>query len=424
MLELKWNKAEESYNDFCSRVILNFKEYGFDDVNQVVPKLLNVDMKDNNRRAMYVFRNIQQAVEEGYADKFASATDVVEIPKSEELNSFYKSEELVEVEDKEFLLKSNQQLRKQVQSYQDKLRLLRAEHRSEFRKGNSISELLDGLTELIPKFEREPFSNVGKIITEKVGIIHLSDCHISKTVNLPINKFNLEIARERLLKYIDVCIDTFRKNNISECIVVFSGDVLNLDSHGMVMTNEFKRSESLLKAFDLLSEIFEIVLNSNINVKTCSILGNESRLYPDQYMSNVDSEAKENLDYVVYQMLKRRFSNSVEFLNEGDSLEYLLQVNGHDIVVFHGHNLKHNNLNQEIDKIKIRYSKVTGKYPKYCLFGHIHESLITNNYARSGSIVGEDYYSTNNLNIPHSSVTQNLYLVDKEKITGMIIDCR
>ena len=72
MLELKWNKAEESYNDFCSRVVLNFKEYGFEDVNEVVPKLLNVDMKDNNRRALYVFRNIQQAVEEGYADKLVS----------------------------------------------------------------------------------------------------------------------------------------------------------------------------------------------------------------------------------------------------------------------------------------------------------------------------------------------------------------
>lgn len=40
----------ESYLDFCSRVILNYKDYGFADINEVVPHLTNVDMKDNNRR--------------------------------------------------------------------------------------------------------------------------------------------------------------------------------------------------------------------------------------------------------------------------------------------------------------------------------------------------------------------------------------
>ena len=412
----------ESFPEFVVRVL---NEY--DNKQETYKYLFDKELaKDECRKRSYLAQDIQNAVEQGRDKLFVSDIDVVEIPKSEELNSFYKSEEMVEVEDKEFLLKSNQQLRKQVQSYQDKLRLLRAEHRSEFRKGNSISELLDGFNELIPKYNREPINKIGKILSENVGIIHISDSHVSKTVNLPINTFNLEVARKRLLKYIDTCIETFHNNKISNCVIVFSGDLTNLSTHGMDMTNEFKRSESILKSFDLFSEIFEIILKENISIKTCSILGNESRLIADQYMSNVDSEAKENLDYVIFQMLKRKFKGcvDVEFLNEGDSLEYLLNVLGHDIIVFHGHNLKHNNLNQEIDKIKIRYSKVTGKYPKYCLFGHVHDPIITGNYARSGSIVGEDYYSTNNLNIPHSSVTQNLYLVDKEKITGMIIDCR
>lgn len=421
MNELKMLQGE-SFLEFCNRVILDFKSYGFKDINEVVPHLTNVDMKDNNRRCAYFLKNVQQAIEEGHYKKFLGES-VIEI--GGELNECYKSDNMIEVEDKEFLLKSNQTLRKQVQSYQDKLRLLRAEHRVEFRKGNSISELLDGLTSIIPEYKRKIKPNVDILTnTDKIGIIQISDSHISKTVNLPINTFNLEVARERLLKYINTCVDTFYKNNINHCIVVFTGDILNLDSHGMVMTNEFKRSESLLKAFDLLSEVFEVLLSNGLNIKTCSILGNESRLYADQYMSNVDSEAKENLDYVVFQMLKRKFQKEIEFLNDGDSLEHLLTVCGHDIVALHGHNLKHNNLNQEIDKVKIRYSKVTGKYPKFCIFGHVHDSMITNSYGRSGSIVGEDYYSTNTLNIPHSSVTQNLYIADSEKITSMIIDCR
>ena len=71
MLELKWNKADESYNDFCSRVILNFKEYGFESERDCFLALTDTDMKDNSRKYKYSVFNIQKAVEEGYADKFA-----------------------------------------------------------------------------------------------------------------------------------------------------------------------------------------------------------------------------------------------------------------------------------------------------------------------------------------------------------------
>ena len=421
-MELKLKK-NESWEEFCVRTLNSHKDLGYTK-KEVFKMLFDKDMAtDNIRKVVYLADYILKSKEQG-RDKLFGVEDSVD-DKKEELNSFYKTDETIEVEDKELLLKSNQQLRKQVQAYQDKLRVLRAEHRSEFRKGNSVKELLDGLIEHIPKYIRTIKPNTDVLLDkDKVGVIHISDSHISKTVNLPMNIFNFEVARHRLLQYINSCVDTFSKHDINNCIVVFSGDILNLDSHGMIMTNEFKRSESLLKAFDLISELFEVLLSNGLNISTCSVLGNESRLYADQYMSNVDSEAKENLDYVVFQMLKRKFSDCVVFLNEGDSLEYLLQVKSHDIVVLHGHNLKHNNLNQEIDKVKIRYSKVTGKYPRFCLFGHVHDAMITNNYGRSGSIVGEDYYSTNTLNIPHSSVTQNLYLIDNDKITGTIIDCR
>ena len=71
MLELKWNKAEESYNDFCARVILNFKEYGFDDKRQALTKLTGVDMLDNSRKLAYGLKNINKAFTSGYGEQFA-----------------------------------------------------------------------------------------------------------------------------------------------------------------------------------------------------------------------------------------------------------------------------------------------------------------------------------------------------------------
>ena len=71
MLELKWNKAEESYNDFCSRVILNFKEYGFENRGEALTKLTGVDMLDNSRKLAYGLRNIEKAFTSGYGEQFA-----------------------------------------------------------------------------------------------------------------------------------------------------------------------------------------------------------------------------------------------------------------------------------------------------------------------------------------------------------------
>ena len=127
MLELKWNKAEESYNDFCSRVILNFKEYGFDEDREAYEKLTGVNIKDNTRKYRRCCHNIQKAVETGYAEQFASDIDIVEIPKSEELNGFYKNKEMIEVEDKEFLLNKIKRLEKQLLSTKDNLRIARAD---------------------------------------------------------------------------------------------------------------------------------------------------------------------------------------------------------------------------------------------------------------------------------------------------------
>ena len=71
MLELKWNKAKESYNDFCSRIILNFKEYGFTTARDCFKELTGIDMFDNARKGRTYAKNIQKAIESGYADKFA-----------------------------------------------------------------------------------------------------------------------------------------------------------------------------------------------------------------------------------------------------------------------------------------------------------------------------------------------------------------
>lgn len=76
MNELKMLQGGQ-FLEFCNRVILDFKSYGFKDINEVIPHLTNVDMKDNNRRCAYFLKNVQRAVEEGH-QKFLGES-VIEI---------------------------------------------------------------------------------------------------------------------------------------------------------------------------------------------------------------------------------------------------------------------------------------------------------------------------------------------------------
>ena len=88
--------------------------------------------------------------------------DVIET-KKEDLNSFYKSDELVEEEDKAFLLESNQKLRKQLQYARDQLRLLRAETRGE----NRLNSLVDDLFDKVIKIGRSINPNLHYRMKEK-----------------------------------------------------------------------------------------------------------------------------------------------------------------------------------------------------------------------------------------------------------------
>ena len=83
------------------------------------PKWKNVEGKryqEYHKGFKIISEDIEADVVEGL-----EIIDVIET-KKEDLNSFYKSDELVEEEDKAFLLESNQKLRKQLQYARDQLR--------------------------------------------------------------------------------------------------------------------------------------------------------------------------------------------------------------------------------------------------------------------------------------------------------------
>jgi len=383
MLELKWNKAEESYNDFCSRVILNFKEYGFDEDREAYEKLTGVNIKDNTRKYRRGCHNIQKAIESGYAEQFASDIDIVEIPKSEELNGFYKNKEMIEVEDKEFLLNKIKRLEKQLLSTKDNLRIARADNTKEYR------------TETIwDKFVRdfkyvEPIK-IDKVIQQKskdkVAMLVISDTHFGMKFDGQLNKYNKEIAQERIKELTRKTIKYL--NPEYKIIVLQLGDAVNGVIHTSTRINSDMDVVESTKVFteSMLGMLKEFCENFS-EVEYKSVHGNHCRITP----SKEESLEKENFvgfsDWYI-KLAMREVSN---FKFE-DNKHYGIAeftIFGNKMVALHGHQTSINNITN--------VSHVVGYIPSNIYLGHFHHLNIKDcgrtRVTVSPSMAGVDEYA-------------------------------
>ena len=316
--------------------------------------------------------------------------------------------------EREELIQYSINLKKKLQRTQDTLRIERKALRFENRASQHVENLLEDLIEAIPKCKIQPNKYEVCDNNNKEGIIHLSDLHIGETVDLINNKYNFEIAQRRLTNLFNDAIMEFKSKSITNVCVLFTGDLINLDTHmDKKITNEACRSEAMTKAFEMLSICIELLLKEGFNLKMASVVGNESRIHGYEKFSSINSIAMDNFDYLLYFLIKTRYEDSITFLNNGDKLEDMININGKNIILVHGDKLRHNNLIDSVNKLKLRWFEKTGIMADYCLLGHIHQDKIENIYARSGSLVGANGYSDNGLNIPNSRASQNIGIIDE-----------
>ncbi len=315
--------------------------------------------------------------------------------------------------EREELIQYSINLKKKLQRTQDTLRIERKALRFENRASQHVENLLEDLIDSVPKCKIQP-NKYEVCDNNKSGIIQLSDLHIGERVDLANNKYDFDTAKKRLNMFFNEAITEFKLKSITNVFILLTGDLINLDTHmDKKITNEACRSEAMTKAFEMLSACIELLLKEGFNLSMASVVGNESRLDGYEKFSSINSIAMNNFDYLLYFLIKTRYNDSITFLNNGDTLEDMVNVNGKNIILVHGDKLSHNNLIDSVNKLKLRWFEKTGIMADYCLLGHIHQDKIENIYARSGSLVGANGYSDNGLNIPNSRASQNIGIIDE-----------
>ena len=295
---------------------------------------------------------------------------------------------------------------------------MRKQTRESARADNVVIELTKELTDVI---SQNAFSVRSQLKTHKhddskpVGIIHLSDLHFGeRVIGVNGNNYDLSILAARLRKYCHKATALFKAQGITDVFIASTGDMINSDRRmDEIMSNANNRSKVLTCAVDMLQQ-FIVDLNQNFNVTLASVCGNESRI--GEYIGWSDKSASENYDHTIHFVLECIFKDSpVNVLPMSHPLEQVVDVNGMNILLIHGHNKTATTAKAEteVSKIRSKYA-VHGVNIDYVIFGNIHATYISDWFARGSSTVGANGYSENGLNLT-SRAAQNCYIVNSDK---------
>ena len=318
------------------------------------------------------------------------------------------------------LITENVKLAKQKQSFQDLNRIERKTFREYARVENAVEKYNEAIKNTLDKYN---FSNL--IIEHEensnaVGVIQFSDIHFNELVDLEHNKYDFKVASSRCKYFVDKAIKYFKAFDISNILIVLSGDLLNSDRRlDELLSMATNRAKATFLAVDILQQVM-LHLNNHFNISIASVTGNESRVKQEWGWAKI--LASDNYDFTIFHTLKYLFKDSSVNFIDGDPTEVVVEVAGQNLLILHGNgSIRATGIEKSINQMRGRY-QARGTKIDYVIFGHVHSARIGDNYSRSSSMVGANDYSEKALNLA-GRASQNCYIFyDNGNRDGIKID--
>ena len=316
-----------------------------------------------------------------------------------------KTKEQLESEQYEKLIQKELELKKEKVKVQDLKTQVNKQIRELARKEN-LGEILEEKLDKLPN-QMINMNYINHMPSKKQGIAMISDVHYGMVVDNFLNKYNPDIAQERMNYLTDKIIEYSKLNNLDVMNVCLLGDMISGEQYLSVrLENRENLINQIINVSELLSEaIYKISLN--VPFVTVSIAdGNHERVY----------NKKENLNKDNYTELIRKFlelklkdvSNITFTENIYDNNIISFECCGNTVVGLHGDKCKK-------DKVSYEMYNMLNKKIDIILMGHFHQISQDICYEtivyRNGSFIGTDEYARNlNLN---TNTTQKLLIVSE-----------
>lgn len=258
--------------------------------------------------------------------------------------------------------------------------------REEARFENLKDELIQAITAVDPINMPVKLSEPS---IKKEAMVIISDLHVGMIVDSEFNKYNVEIAKERLNKLKQRAYDKVKQEGITKLHVVNLGDIL----HGQIHVSARVESEigvikQLTVATEMLKSFIQTFLEEGIEVDFKSVPGNHSRLLPSLNELNT---MEENFEKLIPLMLNESFQNYDNFSSTEDKEGLIMfEASGQTIALAHG------NLDKGTNAVN-KLTQLTGKIFRYLFTGHVHHQFVKEHghttHFGVGSASGLDNYA-------------------------------
>lgn len=312
---------------------------------------------------------------------------------------------------------------KELQLQKDELYKVKrqvADQRREYNKllasDGRADNLSNYLIEVADNLNKEQPLDFDKFIStylDKEGVIVFSDWHYGMVTDNIWNKFNTEICKERVVKFVSKAKNYIKINQIKKLHILLLGDEIHGGIHtsARVASEEYV-SEQLMKVSEIIAQAINELSNTVQETFVYNTYGNHAR----SIQNKNDSIHSDNMEKLIPWWLEQRFKERDDIhIMYSDFHEFIkLNVCGYNIVAAHG-DLEGNFKNIGVTFNTI-FSKLYGETIDYTITGDKHhleefeqfgiESILSRSLCGS-----DDYASDKRL---YSSPGQTLIVFNNE----------
>lgn len=304
------------------------------------------------------------------------------------------------------LREAKHEIRKEKQKLFDERTALNKVLREEGRR----ESMFDIVKRAVEEYQPVRFDYMPPIIRHSDNdlIIHLTDVHCGMNIDSPFNRFNEDILKERLYKFLDEILEIQEMYKSENAYLILGGDMIS----GLIHLNaRIEAKENIITQIMLVSDLisdFIYELSKVFNkVEVHTTAGNHSR----SIANKEDNVKGENFDLLVPYVCKKALNNveNVVFMdNYLDCDISAFMVRGHMVYATHGDKDTVKNVVYHMTNFA---RKAKFPLPDMCYLGHRHtnslETIDDVKVIQSGCVDGMDSYTIDSrlVGTPEQTVT-------------------
>lgn len=252
-----------------------------------------------------------------------------------------------------------------------------------------------------------------RMFGDNAAILQISDWHYGIEVDSYFNKYNPEVARQRISNLYEQVIDIAKKEGISNLYVVNLADLICGRIHlTLRLQSRLDVITQIMEVSEILAEFLTDLAGHGFRVHYASCLDNHSRIEPNKK----DAIDFESLTRITDWYLRERVGSRVDFIDNkfGPGI-ITFDVNGYQIAGVHGDRDKPNTVIQHLTLMtKTHYDMVLTAHLHHFSCDEQNETVVVSN----GSLMGTDTYAEN-LRLT-SRPSQNLIIVSPKSVCDSI----